>query len=88
MAKRGLVARVPIWVRVPGIVALVLAGVLLSSMLLNAARDGGGDGRSGGHTQMDGGSNHGTGASDHGSGGTGGHGSGDGAGHTSGTHGR
>jgi hypothetical protein len=73
MQKRGLVARIPIWVRVPGIVALVLAGVLLSSMLLNAARDGGGDGRTGDHTQMDGGGNHGSGR-------TGGHGSG--------THGR
>jgi hypothetical protein len=78
MQKRGLVARAPIWVRVPGIIALVLVGVLLSSMLLNAARDGGG-GRTGGHTQMDGGGNHGSGGN-HSSSGTGGHGSG--------THGR
>lgn len=28
---------VPIWVRVPGIIALVLVGVLLSTMLLGAA---------------------------------------------------
>jgi hypothetical protein len=79
MQKRGLVARVPVWVRVPGIIALVLAGVLLSSMLLNAARDGG-DGRTGDHTRMDGRGNHGSGGGNHGSGGTGGHGSG--------THGR
>jgi len=52
-------------VRVPGIIALVLVGVLVSAMLLNAARDGGGHGRSGDTTQLDGG----------------GHGAGDGAGH-------
>jgi hypothetical protein len=73
MAKRGLTASIPIWVRVPGIIALVLVGVLVSAMLLNAARDGGGHGagdgaghgRSGDTTHTDGG----------------GHGAGDGAGH-------
>ena len=79
MAKRGLAARIPIWLRVPGIIALVLVGVVISTVLLNGARDGGGHGRLGDHTQMD--------AGGHGSGG-GGHGSGGGGGHTSGTHGR
>jgi len=65
MARRGLTASIPIWVRVPGIIALVLVGVLVSAMLLNAARDGGGHGRAGDTTQTDGG----------------GHGAGDGAGH-------
>ena len=37
MAKRGLVARIPIWVRVPGLIALVLVVVFISPMLLDAA---------------------------------------------------
>jgi hypothetical protein len=80
MAKRGWTARIPIWVRVSGIIALILVGVLVSTMLLGAAGDGGGPGRSGDHTQMPGGG--------HGSGGGGGHGSGGGGGHGSATTGR
>jgi hypothetical protein len=72
MAKRGLASRIPVWVRVPGVIALVLAGVLLGAVLLNAARDGGGHGRPGEHTQMD--------RDGHTSSG-GGHGAGDGGGH-------
>lgn len=37
MANRGSRARIPIWVRVPVIIALVLAAVLLSPMVLDAA---------------------------------------------------
>lgn len=37
MANRGLTKRIPVWVRVPVITALVLAGVLLSPPLLDAA---------------------------------------------------
>jgi len=75
MGRRGWMARIPIWVRVPGIIALVLAGVLVGTMLLTVSRDGGGHGGAGGHTQTSG-SGH-TGAS-HGSGGGGGHGAGHG----------
>ena len=70
MAKRGWTARIPIWVRwttripiwvrVSGTIALVLVGVLVSTMLLGAAGDGGGHGSGGGGS--------------HGSGGGGGHG--------------
>jgi hypothetical protein len=46
MANRGMTTSVPIWVRVPVIIALVLVGVLISPMLLDAAgvasRSGGG----------------------------------------------
>lgn len=66
MAKRGWTTRIPIWVRVPGIIALVLVGVLVSSMLLNAARDGGGQ-PSGDQTQLHGGG-HGGGDRGHGAG--------------------
>jgi hypothetical protein len=81
MTRRGWMGRIPIWVRVPGIITLVLAGVLVSTMLLTATRDGGGHGGAGGHTQTSG-SGH-TGAS-HGSGGGGGHGTGHGAATTTG----
>jgi hypothetical protein len=85
VADRRLMARVPIWVRAPGLIALVLAGVLISTMLLGASGDdsghGSGDemqmrddtGGQGGHGSGDGG--HGTGDADRGSGGE--HGSGD-----------
>jgi hypothetical protein len=75
MAKRGWMARIPLWVRVPGIIALVLVGVLVSALLLTAARDGGGHGSAGQHTQTSGG---GHGAGGHGSGRGGGHGGGHG----------
>ncbi len=80
MARRGLTTRIPIWVRVPGIIALVLAGVLLSTMLLGAAGDSGGHRRSGDQTQMDGGV--------HGAGDGGSHSSGNSGSHGAGTHGR
>jgi uncharacterized membrane protein YgcG len=90
MAKRGWTARIPIWVRwttripiwvrVSGTIALVLVGVLVSTMLLGAAGDGGSPGRSGDHAQMPGGG--------HGSGGGGSHGSGGGGGHGPATTGR
>jgi hypothetical protein len=78
MAKRGWTARIPIWVRVPGIIALVLVGVLVSTMVLGAARGSGGHGSSD-QTRMNGGG--------HGPGDAGNHGAG-GGGHGTGTHGR
>jgi hypothetical protein len=42
MANRGWMTRMPIWVRVPGIIALVLVGVLIGTMLLSTGGDGGG----------------------------------------------
>jgi hypothetical protein len=75
--------RIPLWMRISGIVALILTGVLVGTMLLGAS--GAGEGRGGGHggsggqmRQMthEGGSgvNHGSGGGhdargDHGSGG-------------------
>ena len=57
MADRGLTASIPIWVRVPGIIALVLVGVVVSSMLLGGSSSGGrgmgGMGSSGGHGRGD-----------------------------------
>ncbi|MBI2171536.1 MAG: hypothetical protein HYU30_05890 [Chloroflexi bacterium] len=57
MADRRLTIGIPIWVRVSGIIALVLVGVFLSSMWLSGvsagANDGGrmqGMGHSGGQT--------------------------------------
>jgi hypothetical protein len=88
MAKRGWTARIPIWVRVSGIIALILVGVLVSTMLLDAAGDGGGPGRSSDHTQMPGGGHGSGGGGSHGSGGGGSHGSGGGGGHGSATTGR
>jgi hypothetical protein len=81
MAKGGWMTRIPVWVRVPGIIALVLVGVLVSTMLLTASRGGGGHGPGGDHTQTSGG---GHGGGSHGSGG-GGHG---GGGHGTATTGR
>jgi hypothetical protein len=75
MAKRGWTTRIPIWVRMSGIVALVLVGVLISTMLLGAAGDGGGHEQSGHQTKMDGSGGHGSGGGgSHGSSGGGGHG--------------
>jgi hypothetical protein len=85
MAKRGWTTSIPIWVRVPGIIALVLVGVLVSTMLLGAARDGGGHGRAGDQTQMNRGGHGAGGGGSHGSGGGG---QGSGAGHGAGAHGR
>lgn len=65
MTSHALTARIPLWVRVAGIIALALVGVLVSAMLLDAADIGGRGGR-GGHgsseTPMDGGG-HGPGDS-------------------------
>ncbi len=44
MANRGWLARMPIWLRVPGIIALVLAGIVASTTLAGAAGVGGGEG--------------------------------------------
>jgi hypothetical protein len=37
MAHRGLTTSIPIWVRVSGIIVLVLVGVVVSSMLLGGS---------------------------------------------------
>ena len=52
MANRGFISRIPIWVRVPGIIALVLIGVLISTMLLDLESGFGGGHGSGGETEM------------------------------------
>jgi hypothetical protein len=44
MADRGMTAGLAIWVRVPGTIALVLAGVFVSAILLGVAGVGGGKG--------------------------------------------
>lgn len=76
MAKRGLTDRIPIWARVPGIIAVVLVAVLISPLLLDAVgvasrSGGGGDHGPGEETEIDDG--HGDrngerGGGDHGSG--------------------
>jgi hypothetical protein len=68
MARRGWTTRIPIWVRVAGIIALVLVGVLVSTMLLNVARDGSGQRTSGDQTELHGGGNGGHGTGTHRSG--------------------
>lgn len=47
MASRRLTAGIPIWVRVPGVIALVLVVVVVSAMLVSAlgVSDGQGPGR-------------------------------------------
>ncbi len=52
MVKRGLTSSMPIWVRVSGIIALVLVGVVVGSMLLDSRSMGqmGGMDHSGGST--------------------------------------
>lgn len=47
MAKRRFLGRVPIWVRVPGIVTAIVVGVLLSTMLWAPGGVGDGNGGSG-----------------------------------------
>jgi hypothetical protein len=42
-----MVTHIPIWVRIPGFVALVLVGVLASTMLLSATGAGSSHGRAG-----------------------------------------
>jgi hypothetical protein len=49
MPLRSTIARIPFWVRVPGIIALVLAGVLITTMLLDAGGGDGAHGSGGGH---------------------------------------
>ena len=51
MVRRGL-NRIPIWVRVPGIIALVLAAVLTGTTLLGAADVGDSHGGSGDGMEM------------------------------------
>jgi hypothetical protein len=60
MANRRLMAGIPIWVKVPGIIALVLVGVLLSTMLLGASSVGDSHSRSRGTANM---TNHNKGGS-------------------------
>jgi hypothetical protein len=48
-ARRRILSRVPIWVRLSVIVIVVLAGILLSSVLLGAASVGDRQGSRGGH---------------------------------------
>jgi hypothetical protein len=69
VARRRLVKRLPIWVRVSVITGVVLAVVLLSTMLIAAG--GGGDGDSGGNHGSRGGieMNSDDSGGDHGSGG-------------------
>jgi hypothetical protein len=72
LTNRGFKTGIPIWVKVPVVIALVLAGVVISTMLLGSASDGGhGPGGDGGHgsdggMEMDG---HRGGQGGHGSGG-------------------
>lgn len=54
MTKRGWAARVPLRVRVPGTIALVLVGVLASSMIVGAVRGGEMNHGPSGGTEMDG----------------------------------
>ncbi len=86
-AKRRLMRRAPMWVRVSAITAAVLIGVLLSTMFLGAS--GVGDrGRSGGHGSGDQMEMNGDKGGDH-TGGNHGPGGGHGPGgdHTGGGHG-
>jgi hypothetical protein len=48
-----LTTKIPIWVRVPAIIALVLVGVLITTMLLDAGGGAGGHGTGGGHGSGD-----------------------------------
>jgi hypothetical protein len=72
MAERGTKTRIPIWVRVPLIVTVVLIAILVSSMLLGAAdigrrpssHGGGGNAMTGHGTSDVGGSGAGHVASD------------------------
>jgi hypothetical protein len=89
-AKRRLRTGIPVWVRVPGIIALILVGVLIGTMLLGAAGAGDVRGRSGGH----GGSGGAMEMRDYNGGGSGGqtetrdHKAGQGAGHGAGANGQ
>jgi len=47
--RRRILSRVPIWVRLSVIVVVVLAGILLSSVLLGATNVGDRQGSTGGH---------------------------------------
>jgi hypothetical protein len=58
MAKRGLIKSMPIWVRVPGIITLVLLVVVMTTTLLNASGVGGRDAT---HMAEMGGAGHGSG---------------------------
>lgn len=70
MANRGSTACIPIWVRVPAIIALILVAVIISTMLLGAENAGGGHGSGDqaemtDHTGGEHGSGDQTGVSDH-----------------------
>jgi hypothetical protein len=49
LVKRGPRTGIPIWVRVPATIVLVLVALLVGTMLLGAAGAGDDRGRSGGH---------------------------------------
>jgi hypothetical protein len=74
MAIRSWTICLPVWVRVPAIIALVLVGVLVGTILLDAAGVGDGGRSGGGHgagdetqmTEHTGGGDHGRGDGDHG----------------------
>ena len=42
MTNKGLISRIPIWLRVAGIIVVLLLAVLAGTMVLNAAGVGGG----------------------------------------------
>lgn len=80
--QRRRISRLPLWVRLSAVTALVLLGVLLASTLWLGAsgpadRSPGGDHGSGGEMQMDSGSGGQHGSDDSGSGGDHGSGGGD-----------
>jgi hypothetical protein len=52
VAPRGSVTRIPIWVRISGIIALVLVAIVVSSMLLGSSIGGGSGHGSGAETEM------------------------------------
>jgi hypothetical protein len=58
MAKRGFMRSMPIWVRVPGIITLVLLVVVMTTTLLNASGVGSRDAT---HMAEMGGGGHGSG---------------------------
>jgi hypothetical protein len=78
--RRRLLSRIPLWVRISTIIALILVGVFASSMLLGASSagkgqgggHGGSGGQGGGQMQMphQGGFGQGGSGSTHGSGGS------------------
>lgn len=44
MAARGLIARIPLWIRVMGTISVVLVGIIVGAMLLDTSGGGPGHG--------------------------------------------